>query len=75
MPSLVDCSTRKDEREPEGGQEFWKAVSTFTRQLSLNVHSANGALLVSNQPLVYTYLVEKVHTRKAPVIRTEKHKC
>lgn len=45
-------------------------MSTFTRQLSLNVHSANGALLVSNQPLIYTYLVEKVHTWKAPDIFT-----
>lgn len=53
-------------------QKFWKMVSTFTWQLSLNVHSANGALLVSNQPLIYTHLVEKVHTWKAPVIEREK---
>lgn len=71
MPSLVDCSTRKDERE-QGGQEFWKMVSAFTRQLGLNVHSANWALLISNQPLIYTHLVEKVHTWKSPVRKTEK---
>lgn len=70
MPSLVDCSTRKDERE-QGGQEFWKMVSAFTRQLGLNVHSANWALLISNQPLIYTHLVEKVHTWKSPVRKTE----
>ena len=40
-------------------------VSTFTWQLGLNVHSAYGALLIGDQPLVNTHLVEKVHTGKS----------
>ena len=49
-------------------------VSTFTWQLGLNVHSANGALLIGDQPLVNTHLVEKVHTGKASIISKQNKK-
>ena len=40
-------------------------ASTLSRQLRLNVHPADGALLIGNEPLVHTQLVEEVHTRKS----------
>lgn len=46
-------------------------VSTFTWQLGLDVHSAYGALLIGDQPLINTHLVEKVHTWKASIIGDE----
>lgn len=67
MPSLVDCSTRKDEREGGEQEVLGKRVSTFAWQLSLNVHSANGALLVCDQPLIYAHLMEEMHTWKTPM--------
>lgn len=39
-------------------------ASTLSRQLRLNVHSADGALLVGDEPLVHAQLVEEVHTRE-----------
>ena len=50
-------------------------VSTFTWQLGLNVHSAYGALLIGDQPLVNTHLVEKVHTGKAPTTGKQNRKA
>lgn len=40
-------------------------ASTLSRQLRLNVHPADGALLVGDEPLVHAQLVEEVHTREA----------
>lgn len=45
----------------EGGVKG-KTASTLSRQLRLNVHSADGALLVGEEPLVHTQLMEEVHT-------------
>jgi hypothetical protein len=47
-------------------------MSTFTWQLGLDVHSAYGALLIGDQPLINTHLVEKVHTWKAPIVEENK---
>lgn len=40
-----------------------KTASTLGRQLRLNVHSADGALLIGEEPLIHTQLMEEVHTR------------
>lgn len=40
-------------------------ASTLGGQLRLDVHPADGALLVGDQPLVHAQLVEQVHTREA----------
>lgn len=67
MPSLVDCSTEekihmisKINFQPKG--LLRKTASTLSRQLSLYVHSADGALLIGEEPLVHTQLMEEVHT-------------
>lgn len=39
-----------------------KTASTLSRQLRFNVHPADGALLIGDEPLVHTQLVEEVHT-------------
>lgn len=39
-------------------------ASTLGGQLRLNVHPADGALLVGDEPLVHAQLVEEVHTRE-----------
>lgn len=40
-------------------------ASTLSRQLRLNVHPADGALLIGDEPLVHAQLVEEVHTRES----------
>lgn len=40
-----------------------QTASTLGRQLRLNVHPADGALLVGEEPLIHTQLMEEVHTR------------
>lgn len=47
-------------------------ASTLSRQLRLNVHPADGALLVGDEPLVHAQLVEEVHTREASGEETDK---
>lgn len=42
-----------------------RTASTLSRQLRLNVHPADGALLVGDEPLVHAQLVEEVHTRES----------
>lgn len=39
-------------------------ASTLGGQLRLDVHPADGALLVGDEPLVHAQLVEEVHTRE-----------
>lgn len=41
-------------------------ASTLSRQLCLDVHPADGALLIGDEPLVHAQLVEEVHTRETP---------
>lgn len=40
-------------------------ASTLGGQLRLDVHPADGALLVGDEPLVHAQLVEEVHTGEA----------
>lgn len=40
-----------------------QTASTLGRQLRFNVHPADGALLIGEEPLVHTQLMEEVHTR------------
>lgn len=47
-------------------------ASTLSGQLRLNVHPADGALLVGDEPLVHAQLVEEVHTWEASGEETDK---
>lgn len=47
-----------------------KTASTFRGQLRLYVHSTDGALFVSEEPLIHTQLMEEVHTGEAPAKHT-----
>lgn len=48
-----------------------QTASTLSRQLRFNVHPADGALLIGEEPLVHTQLMEEVHTRQAPGQQTQ----
>lgn len=60
----------KLEEKLNGGMESVSiggtASSTLGGQLGLDVHSADGALLIGQEPLVHTQLMEQMHTWQTP---------
>lgn len=53
------------------GEGRRQTASTLGRQLRFDVYPADGALLVGEEPLVHTQLMEEVHTRQAPGQETQ----
>lgn len=56
----------KGQGERAGLSPALQETSAVRSQLRLNVHPANGTLLVGREPLVDTRLMEEVHAGQSP---------